>query len=88
MMSNAEVYEYAVEAKDPEGDAVSFELEAGPTGMVIDRTSGRVIWKVPLSVRGTHHVKIVAADTKGARSWQEFDLSIPAATEKADLPAG
>ena len=42
MMSNVELYEYAVEAKDPEGDAVIFELETGPTGMVIDRTIGRV----------------------------------------------
>jgi putative Ig domain-containing protein len=78
MMGNAELYEYAVEAKDPEGDAVVFELETGPSGMAIDKASGRVTWKVPPSLKGTHHVKIVAADAKGARSWQEFDLSIPA----------
>jgi hypothetical protein len=83
MMANAESYEYAVEAKDPEGDAVSFELETGPTGMVIDKASGRVTWKVPPSLHGTHHVKIVAADAKGARSWQEFDLSIPSSPGSA-----
>lgn len=88
MMSSVELYEYSVEAKDPEGDAVVFELETGPAGMVIDRTSGRVVWKVPASLKGTHHVKIIASDTKGARSWQEFDLSIPTASEKAELPAG
>lgn len=82
VMANAELYEYAVEAKDPEGDAVLFELETAPAGMVIDKASGRVMWKVPPSLKGTHHVKIVAADAKGARSWQEFDLSIPS------LPAG
>src|SRR6185312_535234 len=87
MMANAELYEYAVEAKDPEGDAVSFELESGPAGMVIDKASGRVTWKVPPSLQGTHHVKIVAADAKGARSWQEFDLSIPSASGKAEPPA-
>jgi hypothetical protein len=79
MMSNAELYEYAVEAKDPEGDAISFELEGAPAGMVIDKVSGRVTWKVPPSLKGTHHVKIVAADGKGARSWQEFDLTVPTA---------
>jgi translation initiation factor IF-1 len=77
MMANAELYEYAVEAKDPEGDAVIFELETAPTGMVIDKASGRVVWKVPTSLKGTHPVKIVVADGKGARSWQEFSLSIP-----------
>jgi hypothetical protein len=83
MMGNAELYEYAVEAKDPEGDAVVFELETGPSGMAIDKASGRVTWKVPPSLKGTHHVKIVAADAKGARSWQEFDLSIPATPSPA-----
>jgi hypothetical protein len=51
--------------------------------MVIDKTSGRVTWKVPASLQGTHHVKIVAADGKGARSWQEFDLSIPSSVGSA-----
>ena len=86
MMSNAESYEYAVEAKDPEGEAVSFELETAPAGMVIDKVSGRVTWKVPPSLRGTHHVKIVAADAKGARSWQEFDLSIPSPPGSTGTP--
>lgn len=88
MMSNVELYEYAVEAKDPEGDAVVFELETGPMGMVIDRSTGRVTWKVPSSLKGTHRVKIVVADSKGARSWQEFDLSIPAPSGQAEVPAG
>jgi hypothetical protein len=86
VMANAELYEYAVEAKDPEGDAVLFELETGPTGMAIDKTSGRVIWKVPPALTGTHHVKIVAADAKGARTWQEFDLAIPATIEAKTPP--
>jgi Putative Ig domain len=87
VMGNPESYEYAAEAKDPEGDAVVFELETGPTGMVIDKRSGHVVWKVPPSLKGTHHVKIVAADAKGARSWQEFDLSIPTAPSKAESPS-
>ncbi len=87
VMANAELYEYAVEAKDPEGDAVVFALETGPTGMSIDKASGRVVWKVPSSLKGTYHVKIVVADAKGARSWQEFDLSIPTALSKAESPS-
>ena len=48
MMANAELYEYAVEAKDPEGGAVVFELETGPAGMVIDKASGRVVGRCRL----------------------------------------
>lgn len=77
MMSRAERYEYEVRAQDPDGDTISFELESAPSGMTIDRADGRVVWKPGAGTSGTHHVKIVAADGKGAKVWQEFDLSIP-----------
>lgn len=77
MMATAELYEYAVRAEDPDGDPVSFELEGAPSGMTIDRTAGRVVWRPEAGISGTHHVRIIAADGKGARAWQEFDLSVP-----------
>ena len=77
MMANVESYEYAVEAKDPEGDVVAFELETAPSGMSIDRSTGRLTWKPSPAIQGTHHVKVVALDGKGGRTWQEFDLSVP-----------
>ncbi|MDX2251495.1 MAG: Ig domain-containing protein [Nitrospira sp.] len=77
MMANAESYEYAVEAKDPEGDVVAFELETAPSGMSIDRSTGHLTWKPSPAIQGTHHVKVVALDGKGGRTWQEFDLSVP-----------
>jgi hypothetical protein len=77
MMSSAEIYEYAVRAEDPDGDPVSFELEGAPSGMTIDRAAGQVVWRPGVGISGTHHVKIIAADGKGARVWQEFDVSVP-----------
>ena len=77
MMSSAEIYEYAVRAEDPDGDTVSFELEGAPSGMTIDRAAGQVVWRPGVGISGTHHVKIIAADGKGARAWQEFDVSVP-----------
>ena len=77
MMSNGELYEYAVRAEDPDGDTVSFELESAPSGMTIDRAAGQVVWRPGAGISGTHHVKIIAADGKGARAWQEFDVSVP-----------
>lgn len=76
-MSSAEIYEYAVRAEDPDGDPVSFELEGAPSGMTIDRATGQVVWRPGVGISGTHHVKIIAADGKGARVWQEFDVSVP-----------
>jgi len=80
-MANAESYEYAVEAKDPEGDAVAFELETAPSGMSIDRSTGRLTWKPSSAIQGTHRVKVVALDGKGGRTWQEFDLSVPTSVQ-------
>lgn len=77
MMSSGELYEYAVRAEDPDGDPVSFELEGAPNGMTIDRVSGKVVWRPGSGISGAHHVKIIAADGKGARAWQEFDVSVP-----------
>ncbi len=77
MMSSAEIYEYAVRAEDPDGDPVSFELEGAPSGMTIDRATGQVVWRPGVGISVTHHVKIIAADGKGARVWQEFDVSVP-----------
>jgi Putative Ig domain len=77
MMSSGELYEYAVRAEDPDGDPVSFELEGAPSGMTIDRAAGQVVWRPGVGISGTHHVKIIVADGKGARAWQEFDVSVP-----------
>jgi len=81
MMSSRESYEYAVRAEDPDGDTVSFELESAPSGMTIDRAAGQVVWKPGADISGTHHVKIIAADGKGARVWQEFDVSVPTTSQ-------
>ena len=77
MMSNGELYEYTVRAEDPDGDPVSFGLESGPSGMTMDSAAGQVVWRPGTGISGTHHVKIIAADGKGARTWQEFDVSVP-----------
>ena len=37
-------YFYNVEATDPEGDALSFSLLAGPDGMVISSSTGEISW--------------------------------------------
>ena len=78
VVTDPQSYEYAVEAKDPDGDTVLFELETAPAGMTIDRATGRLNWKMPPALGGTHHVKLMVLDGQGGRGWQEFDLTVPA----------
>ena len=76
VVTNPDVYEYLVEAKDPDGDPVHFELESAPAGMTVDRATGRLNWRLSPDLNGTHHVKLVVLDDEGGRGWQEFDLSL------------
>lgn len=77
-LTNREQYEYVVQAKDVDGDNISYGLETGPPGMTIDKATGRVTWNVTPGVGGTHRIKIMAEDGQGGIAWQEFELSIPA----------
>ncbi|MGC3973255.1 MAG: Ig domain-containing protein [Nitrospira sp.] len=86
-LTNREQYEYVVQAKDVDGDMVTYGLETGPPGMTIDSSTGQVNWKVIPGVAGTHRVKITAEDGQGGIAWQEFELSIPStAQSQASLP--
>ena len=72
------LYEYAVQASDPDGDSLTYKLEAAPSGMTIGEQTGRIHWTVTPDVSGTFHVKVVAQDDKGGFAAQEFDLSLSA----------
>ncbi|KXJ98895.1 MAG: hypothetical protein NBKEAIPA_00393 [Nitrospirae bacterium] len=81
-----EVYEYVVQADDPERDAITFVLETAPPGMTIDRNSGRISWRLIPGPAGTHRVKVLADDGQGGMAWQEFELTIPSASDLAVAP--
>jgi hypothetical protein len=71
-------YVYDVKATDPEGDPLSYSLEAAPPGMTIGKTTGRIEWQVPVGTRGTHRVRVSVRDNQDGSAYQEFDLSLTA----------
>jgi hypothetical protein len=82
-LTNKEQYEYLVQAKDPDGDTVTYVLETGPPGMTIDGVTGQMTWKVTARSAGTHRVKVMVEDGQGGTAWQEFEVSIPSTTESS-----
>lgn len=76
-LTNREQYEYVVQAKDPDGDGVSYGLETAPPGMTIDSVTGQITWKVTPVSAGTHRVKVMVEDGQGGMAWQDFEISIP-----------
>ncbi len=84
-LTSKDQYEYAVQAKDIDGDTVTYGLETAPPGMTIDKATGQVIWHVTQGLAGTHRVKIVVEDGQGGTAWQEFEVTIPTTAQSQVL---
>ncbi|MGH7231955.1 MAG: putative Ig domain-containing protein [Nitrospiraceae bacterium] len=67
-------YKYAVTAIDPDGDPLLYSLEKSPSGMKIDKITGRIEWQIPSEVKGTHRARIKVVDSHEGFAFQEFDL--------------
>lgn len=76
MPTGREHFEYIVQAKDAEGDPITYLLETAPPGMSIDKATGHISWKIPPDLTGTHRVRVVAEDGQGGSAFQEFDLTL------------
>lgn len=76
---------YQVQASDAESDALTFSLETGPPGMMIDEQKGLLIWRVPSGLTGTHKVRVFVTDNQGAASFQEFEMKV-AIPHPSELP--
>ena len=79
-------YDYQVEATDAESDTITFSLETAPPGMTIDEHRGSVSWQISPDQIGVHKVRILAKDSQGAITFQEFELNLTAAVPAK--PAG
>ena len=67
-------YYYQVIALDPDDDVIRYELKQAPSGMSIDSTTGKLMWKLTMESKGKHRVVIVAKDADNAFSEQDFVL--------------
>lgn len=61
---DGKTYTYALNATDPDGDELTYEIKEGPVGMTIDRY-GKVTWEVSPSDAGTHRYTVLINDNNG-----------------------
>jgi hypothetical protein len=76
LATTGEIYEYVVQASDPDGDRLTYTLEEAPPGMSIGEQTGRIRWTVTPEAKGLYRIKVVAQDSKGGFAAQAFELSI------------
>ncbi len=69
-------YSYDVDAGDPDGDLIQYNLEQAPSGMLIDAVSGVISWTPTLTDVGEHTVTIKATDNYGTYAIQSYTLFV------------
>ncbi len=68
-------YTYQVEVTDPDDTELTYSLEEAPQEMTIDG-AGRVTWPLTEVRAGTYKVKIAVTDPEGAKTTQEFSVTL------------
>ena len=73
-----QLYRYAPKVDDVDGDALTFRLLTGPTGMAIVEDSGILVWRPHGFQVGVHHVTLQVEDTFGGAASQPFQIVVVA----------
>ncbi|MDY6911786.1 MAG: Ig-like domain-containing protein [Chloroflexota bacterium] len=69
-------YTYDVEAADPDGDTLTYSLDASPLRMTIDQDTGIIFW-TPDDI-GDYNVMVRVTDSTGLYDTQAFTISVSA----------
>ena len=67
---------YQPVVSDPDGDAVTFVLEAAPPGALLAANTGRLRWPVGEEQVGEHAFALTAVDGRGGRTTQTFTVAV------------
>jgi len=77
LTNDGKTFSYQIDAQDPDGDALSYELLSGPEGMSIDKKSGLVNWPLRENNSSEHPVKVKIIDGQGGEITHQLTVSIP-----------
>jgi hypothetical protein len=69
---------YHVQARDPDGDTLTYDLPLGPNGMRIDSRTGQLGWLPTADQSGEQQVVIRARDGQGGTWLQSFQIDVDA----------
>ena len=72
-----QVYRYQVVAKDPDGDALSYQVGNLPNGVSID-SNGLLTWQPTEAQVGLHSLSVVVKDVTGKSVTQQFNVAVTA----------
>ncbi len=79
-------YKQILQAKDSDGDTISFALLRNPPGMQIDDKKGTITWKPALEDTGHNLIKIVVADRYDGLDTINYDIFVWFTAIKTAMP--
>ena len=79
----AHVYHATATASDPDGDPLTFDLDNAPGGMLLDETTGAIVWAPSADQIGTNAVTITVSDGRGGMATLGFSVDVALATPNA-----
>ncbi len=81
-------YSYDVDATDPDGDALTYSLDAAPAGMTIDAVTGVIQWTPGSTQLGSNAVIVRVADPGGLFDTQSYAVVVAAANRAPTADPG
>ncbi|MFM6643375.1 MAG: putative Ig domain-containing protein [Microcystis panniformis] len=70
------LYQYDVEANDPENTAINYNLTVKPNGMTIDANTGLITWQTQNTTNGDFQVTATATDADGGIAYQNYYIRV------------
>lgn len=77
---DGKLFTMQINASDPDGDVLSYELLKGPKGMTIDKKSGMINWPVQENGGGEYPVTAKITDGHGGETTYQLTATIPKAS--------
>ncbi len=78
-----QLYSYDVDATDPEGTALSYQLALAPSGVSINAANGLLQWTPGIADVGNHLITVVVTDIGGKTASQSFTVTVDAIPNSA-----
>ena len=71
-----DLWVFDVQASDPNGDILAYDLPVAPSGMTINADSGRAVWTPTLDQAGSHDVVLRVRDGNGGVDVLDFSIDV------------
>ncbi|HXW69297.1 MAG TPA: Ig-like domain-containing protein [Dissulfurispiraceae bacterium] len=71
---NGSTFSFQVNAKDADGDPLTYSLKSGPPGTIVDPATGKVTFTVPADNKTSPQIEVLVSDGHGGEAIFHFEM--------------